>query len=221
MHLTRFLPSLSGRLPLRLGIAALCVAVLPVVNSTVAQAYSGTGAAQYADKWATSRNSDYPSFSDDCTNFVSQALHSGGGYSYVGQSKSAKNDAYWWAAWKPNAGFSWSNSWSVANDSYIFQLDHIPGAVPEGTASGAATNDYTPDAVKTGDVLYYDWNSDGHMDHATIQVGIGTDPESGWYGNYVDQHSTDHKHEFWSERPRNSKWATTTIYFMHVLPDNT
>ena len=191
-------------------VAALLSAPLP------ANAYSGQGAASYADTWALGRNSNYPVFDADCMNFVSQAMHQGGGYSYIGQNRSATDDTLWWASWSAPAGFRWSHSWSVAQDNFYFLNATFPGGWLQGTAAGSATYYWTPDAVVTGDLLYYDWQNDGALDHVSIQVGWGTDPASGWSGNYVDQHTNDRKHAFWSLRPYNSQWGTTTIHFMHI-----
>lgn len=213
---------ISGLLALIAGITALTV----VGSPSSAYAYSGTNAAQYADYWWNSYNSNYYKFDgDDCTNFVSQALHDpymGGGFSYVGGSSST-DDSQWWMHYNSFWGtFSWSHSFTVAQDLYNFLMVHYPGGYYEGQAHTLSEQEatYTPDSVVTGDVLFYDWNSDGHMDHAGIQVGWGTDPNSGWYGNYQDQHSNNRKHAFWSLIPYNSQWSTTTITYVHVSSSN-
>ena len=41
-----------------------------------------------------------------------------------------------------------------------------------------------------------------------------------WYGNYVDEHTNYRYHAFWSLKPYNSFWSTTTIYFMHISSSN-
>lgn len=193
-----------------LGVTALLSATLP------AEAYNGQGAATYADAWALGRNGNYPIFTSDCANFVSQAMHQGGGFSYIGQNRSSTDDTLWWASWSAASGFRWSHSWSVAQDNFYFLNATYPGGWQQGTAPGSASYYWTPDAVVTGDLLYYDWQSDGSLDHVSMQVGWGTDPTSGWSGNYVDQHTNDRRHAFWSLRPYNSQWASTTIHFMHI-----
>jgi hypothetical protein len=72
----------------------------------------------------------------------------------------------------------------------------------------------------TGDVLFYDWGDGAGISHSAIQVGIGLDSASGFSGNYVDYHTTDSYHHFWSLLPYNSRWASTTIYFMHISANN-
>jgi hypothetical protein len=212
-----------------IGIAASTAQLLP------AHAYDGKAAAAYADTWAMSRNTNYPQFHSDCTNFVSQALHAGG-YSYVGYTsnwaKASVNPSWdtslshWWVHWYPAQSgaasfFSWSHTWSVAADNYRFQLAHYPGGIGGGTAPGTAVNPYTPSSIKTGDIIYYDWTGDGRIDHANLQVGIGTDPVKKLYGNYVDQHGTDRRHAFWSLQPYNPQFRETKIYFVHISTSNT
>jgi hypothetical protein len=215
------------RLAAPLVLAGIAVVALP---ASPASAYSGSGAAVYADRWAKSVNSNYPDYhsswwwssGSDCTNFVSQALHdpTGGGMDYVGGS-STTDDHQWWAHWN-GSSFSNSHSWSVAQDFYTFLMWHYPGGWNEGSAHTLSEQQttYTPNSVVTGDVLFYDWESDGHIDHDGIQVGWGTDPDSKKYGNYQDQHSNDRYHAFWSLIPYNEKWSTTTITFVHVDPRN-
>jgi hypothetical protein len=205
-------------------VTALACTITVASPTSPALAYSGTSAAQYADAHWNSRTDNYPEFGNDCTNFLSQALHdeSGGGMAYVNQYGSATDDHNWWAAWKPQQGFRWSHSWSVAADFYRFLRLHSPGGEPAGSARNLKDQQakYTPDSVVTGDVLFYDWESDNSIDHVGIQVGYGQDPNSSYNGNYQDQHTTDRYHAFWSLLPYNSQWSTTTIYFMHVSPSN-
>ena len=56
-------------LSLCLGISSLAVH---------SQAYSGSAASTYAGNYWKTYNSNYPSYSSDCTNFVSQCLYAGG-----------------------------------------------------------------------------------------------------------------------------------------------
>jgi hypothetical protein len=110
----------------------------------------------------------------------------------------------------------------VAQDLYNFLILDYPGGYLEGSARSDAQQRaaFTPDAVVTGDLLFYDWDSNGSIDHVGIQTGWGVDPDSGWYGNYQDQHSNDRYHAFWSLRPYNSRWSSTTIIFMHIAYNN-
>jgi Putative amidase domain len=221
------MPSIKKPRRRRLPLIALLTTACLAATAGPASAYSGSGAASYADKWATSDNyPTYPIFSSDCTNFVSQALHAGG-YPFRNEPENG-TDTWWESRTGPtkDTGYVWaeSASWINVVANYDFLLADIPGGIPEGTAKGSATNYYTPNSVVTGDVLYYDWGQGEGMSHATIQVGIGDDPNlypnQVWYGNYIDEHTSNRYHAFWSLKPYNSYWSTTTIYFMHVSASN-
>ena len=74
--------------------------------------------------------------------------------------------------------------------------------------------------------MFYDWTGNGSIDHVAIQVGTGTDPTSGLYGNDIDQHSTGYTggprlyHGFWSDYPYNPNKATTKIYVVRISNSN-
>lgn len=200
--------------------AAAIAATLVLLPAVGAYAYDGNGAANYADYWWNGRNPNYKTdFPEDCTDFVSQAMHdpSGGRWAYVNNGSGNVYDDYqWWMAWN-GLYFTWSHSWSVAADLKTFLHDHYPGGWAEGSVYGAGYGpEYTPNSVVTGDVIFYDWTSNGSIDHAAMQVGYGTDPNSGVYGNYVDSHTTNRYHAFWTLRPYNSEWMTTTAYYVHI-----
>jgi hypothetical protein len=74
-------------------------------------------------------------------------------------------------------------------------------ALPEQSALAYNAAKYADDPYASGHMAYvnagqnytndYNWQGDGHKDHVGIQVGWGTDPTSGWYGNYQDQHTNN------------------------------
>jgi hypothetical protein len=221
------MPSIKEPRRRRLPLIALLTAACLAATAGPASAYSGSGAAKYADTWATSDNyPTYPIFSSDCTNFVSQAVHAGG---YPFRNEAGTGTDSWWiirSGPTKDTGYVWgyNNSWVNVVDYYNFLIADNPGGFPEGSAPGSSTNYYTPNSVVTGDVLFYDWGQGQGMSHATIQVGIGDDPNQlpnqVWYGNYVDEHTNNRYHAFWSLKPYNAWWSTTTIYFMHVSSGN-
>lgn len=205
-------------------VSGACLAV----QAGPALAYSGPNAAAYADEWAINDNTYYPQYSSDCTNFVSQAVYAGG-YPFRNYQQNV-TDAWWYyyqQAGNPSMGaVQWESSISWINVAafYNFLLADYPGGIPEGTAPGSSTNYYTPDSMVTGDVLIYDWGQGEGISHAVIQVGIGDDPNlepnQVWYGNYIDEHTSNRYHAFWSLKPYNADWKTTTIYFMHIDAGN-
>jgi hypothetical protein len=205
--------------------AALLVALLATAGPVAA--YDPNAAAAYADQWAQSRNSNYPNLPDDCTNFVSQALRAGG-YPMSGVGYDETKYLNWWVLKGPQGTFSWSFSWTVSSDLLNMLYYDYPGGFPvvykspSQQGSGSASS-----GGAKGDVLFYDWGANdtgGYgigVSHATIQVGHGTDPDSLWVGDYVDEHTRDRKHAFWSLKPYNADRASTTyITVVHVSPNN-
>jgi cell wall-associated NlpC family hydrolase len=180
-----------------------------------AEGYSGSQAAAYADQWATSRNSHYMRFSSDCANFVSQSLRAGG-TDFAQNGQNANSDYAWWM----NASNrTYSTTWVNAYRLSRFIDRATPGGYMIGGAKGTSTNYYTPSNVVTGDLLFYDWGQGEGISHVAIQVGVGYDlniTNQTWYGNYVDQHTSDRKHAFWSLYAYNGYRNSTYIYFKHM-----
>ncbi len=125
--------------------------------ASTALAYSPSGAVAHADQWATNSSwcNNHLCFTQDCTNFVSYALHYGGGYQMV-PGGSNTDDHYWYLT-----GWPWlySHSWTVANDLYTFQMWHYPGGYLKGTALGSSN--YSWDGISAGDLVFYDWDGNG------------------------------------------------------------
>jgi cell wall-associated NlpC family hydrolase len=188
---------------------------LTMTAVTPTLAYNPTAAAQYADQWSNNdnahplRNPAYRSYGDDCTNFVSQALHAGG-YPYTGSSKTH------YESWYYNSSEN-SFTWSVAPDLLNFLYYDYPGgyargyfAPYQGSLSGGSV----------GDVIFYDWGYGQGVSHSAIQVAYGTDPVKGWVGDLVDTHVSEHHHAIWNLRPYNGNAAITYITVVHVGAGN-
>lgn len=116
--------------------------------------YNRLKAVQYAERWWNSYNPAYKKFEVDCTNFISQCLHTGGapmrGYPNRG--------AGWWLQ-KSN----WSYSWAVANSLKIYFANSKSGLRARQVSS--------PDQLLLGDVICYDFEGDGRFNHNTIVTG--------------------------------------------------
>lgn len=119
-----------------------------------------------------------------------------------------------WGSW------DYATTWSSASRLKAFLKNDVPGGTDMGSAWGGATNSYTPNSVVTGDVLFYDWGKGEGVSHAAIQTGIGNDANYPYWGNYVDYHSNDTRHRFWSLKPSNPYWQSTTVYFVHIWTGN-
>lgn len=211
---------LSSRRAILAGASSLAILLATSLTATPAFAYSGYNAANYADQYALNYNTGkYSTQNADCTNFVSQALHAGG-FSFVSAGQNASDDHNWWYQWGAFGQISdtQSNSWKLVVDNYNFLMLHNPGGWNYGKKSGTS-NAANPDGLSAGDVLYYDWHNTGNLDHAAFQVvNQSYDPTSGWYGDLVDAHQTNHYHAIWTLEPyhASTEAATTKITLVHV-----
>jgi len=212
----------SGRPRRRAILAAASVSTLTVLqllsSAGSAQAYDRSAAASYADTYWNSRPyPQYPGFDDDCTNFVSQALHAGGikfrnaPYTWSGSNSAT---AYWAAM--GGAAEYWTTTWSVAKTNATFTnglYNSKMTVVPANSQGSQAPVGYR----QLGDVVYYDWDGDGAINHASmITVNGGTSSDNSGTGTLVDQHTTDRRHTLWNLVKWNQQVATTTYYVVSV-----
>src|SRR5207245_1273446 len=96
-------------------------------SASDAFAYNRNAAANYADGYAMSRNTAYPSFSADCANFASQSIAAGGYPQLRGDGNTGNDNNWfmyknWWEWW-----WNYSSSWINASHQYTFQMYHWPG----------------------------------------------------------------------------------------------
>jgi hypothetical protein len=194
-------------LPILVVLLMISSIATTTVTSSLASnlAFSRTSAVNYADYWAKRRNSNYASFGSDCTNFTSQVINNGG---YGQQSNSP---AWYMRRGLFGIGWVWSNSWSVVSDFRNLVIARGWGY------SGGNQTPGSYNAAYYGDILDYDWDGNGSWDHATVEVSYyGTDPDSKWVGDLVDQHTTDRYHAFWTLQPYNANWQKTKIGLLRV-----
>jgi hypothetical protein len=116
--------------------------------------YNRLKVVQYAERWWNSYNPAYKKFEVDCTNFISQCLHTGGapmnGYPNRGKG--------WWL--RSN---NWSYSWAVAHSLRQY-LGNPQNAL-------RAKEVKSPDQLLLGDVICYDFEGDGRYNHNTVVTG--------------------------------------------------
>lgn len=109
--------------------------------------------------WAKSHWNSPSDFSQDCTNFTSKALHYGGKMRMKGYLQGEKSIHNWYRAMPTRyANAKWSHTWTVANKQVLFLLEHSNG-------SWLGQNQA---AAKPGDMVYFDWRSEGLFDHAGV-----------------------------------------------------
>ena len=185
----------------------LAVALFVASPAVAALAYDGAAAAKYADQYATSYNKAYPSFANkggDCANFVSQALFAGG----IQQrpSPTFSGAAAWYMTQTNRKSWTWSTSWVNSQQNSLF-ISTIGGTVVQ-TVIGASASTVVNSNAQQGDIIFYDWTNDGTFDHEAIVAT--TD------GQYVDAHTNDRYHEYWTLAKYNTYAATTRIVVVHI-----
>ena len=171
---------------------ALSAMMIPVDRAV---AYDPAAAARYANGWWNSCNDvQYPRFGNDCTNYVSQAVHAGG---YSMHYKGSSNPWYYYfdGFW----GWSNSSSWSVVSDYRTFLRRDIPGGWVVSNEYGRQT---ASSQGVAGDVVFYAWYNDRTFNtnsHASIVVATaGSATHGGAYGNLVDAHTNSRYREYWT-----------------------
>ena len=146
-----------------------------VYKVSVATRYDYLKAIMYAEKWtqSDSMNPAFPIFMDfnitdpfgnitptrgnNCTNFVSQALYTGG--VPVSEKTINKSDPQNWT-WKVGL-LGPSYTWGGAQNNYEYMSSN----------AGIFSRESNPWKAWEGSVIYADWNNDGTLDHAMIVVG--------------------------------------------------
>ncbi|SBT92456.1 Putative amidase domain-containing protein [Streptomyces sp. DI166] len=134
--------------------------------------YLRTGAAT----WAVSNWNAPAMYSQDCTNFVSRAIHYGGSVKMKGSGdEDHKSKSYWWrkpSNWFHDETYTWINAAYLKTFMERHMLD----------SKRNTSNAFT------GDIVFYDWKNDGKIDHASIISKISNGKI------YVTQHNKNYKY---------------------------
>lgn len=163
----------------------------------ISYSYDRLKAVQYAERWWNSYNPAYKKFDVDCTNFISQCLHTGGApmRGYPNKSKG------WWMR-----GNSWSYSWSIANSLRLYLSTSKSGLQAREVSS--------PDELQLGDVICYDFQGDGRFDHNTIVTGKDA------YGMpLVNAHTYNSRMRYWAYED-SSAYTPNIKYKFFTIIDN-
>jgi len=104
---------------------------------------------------------------------------------------------------------STSTSWINANDNSTFLGASLP-ATKVGTYTGLGPTVTQASGASQGDVISYDWNGDGVVDHQAVVVTSD--------GQSVDAHTNNRYHAYWTLAQYNAQWQTTIITVYHVTP---
>lgn len=158
---------------------------LPI--DTTSFPYNRYGAVAYAHQWATASppyNSppynDFTNAGGDCTNFISQAIHEGGGSPMVfgGIHNVGTVGWYYYNIYDRASAWNWVDNFY----SFVVGEIYIWGAGPEGC-------EFLPGQALVGDIIQYDWDGNGFWDHSAIIVSKSMGGQG--YQYYVAGHSPD------------------------------
>ncbi|MFT4298351.1 MAG: amidase domain-containing protein [Aeromicrobium sp.] len=142
-----------------------------LASPSVASGYNGANAAAYAQKYACNGkscgNSAYKRQTNDCANFVSQAMAAGGSPQW--------GPAYTYRWYYNKSNHSKSTSWINVGAFRQFMVDGSKRAVYRSVSMGAANS-----PAARGDVYVYDWGKGNGYSHVSMSTGSGT------FINYYD-----------------------------------
>ena len=163
-----------------------------LVAASYTFSYNRDLARAYADKYWTNYNSIYVdcnSAGGDCANFVSQALwdpNSGANF--------PSELPYWVYTGGSTCGSASPIAWRYTPSQHNFFVANPQGAAYnfaslEASGSWSATNAYNISSMTIGDVIFYDWETDGVIDHVAIAVAYASD-----WSTLIDAHNTNKYH---------------------------
>lgn len=135
--------------------------------------YNQVAAANYARTYALSSNtSSYRTYANDCTNFISQCLITGG-WTETGSTLNRTQSDVWF--YNSLGESLTSYTWAGANNHY--QFHKVSARSTMGTTTGQ---------LRLGDILQVDFEGDGVVDHTVI---VSKEDSSG--ADYVSYHTTN------------------------------
>ncbi|RIW29590.1 hypothetical protein D3H55_18505 [Bacillus salacetis] len=159
--------------------------------------YDRLKAVQYAEKWWNTYNPAYKKFENDCTNYISQCLRAGEapmrGY--------PKRGTGWWM--RDN---NWSYSWTVAHSLRMY--------LPASTAGLRAEEVGSPDQLKLGDVICYDFEGDGRYNHNTIVTS-----KDAFGMPLVNAHTYNSRLRYWNYEDSTAYTPNITYKFFTIVDD--
>ncbi|MDR9796635.1 MULTISPECIES: amidase domain-containing protein [Aeribacillus] len=160
--------------------------------------YDRLKSVQYAERWWNSRNPNYPYFDVNCTNYVSQCLRAGDAPMRGYPNRSSG----WWLA-----NNNWSYSWSVAHALMLYLSTSKTGLRAEEVSS--------PELLKPGDVICYDFQGDGRFDHSTFVVAKDKSDMP-----LVNAQTSNSRMRYWSYEDSTAYTENIQYKFFHIIDDN-
>ncbi len=156
----------------------------------------------YAKRWWDGRNPAYLSFSDDCTNFISQCIFAGG----IKKEYTSNVESGFWYRGNGNKTDTWSFSWTMSHSLRWYLASE--------SGQKIATRVKTAKEMKIGDVISMDWDGDGAWHHTAVVVGFDKEGEP-----LVAAHSRNSYNRLWNYKT-SPAWTPKTAYiFWHILDE--
>lgn len=156
--------------------------------------YNRMKAVQYAERWWNEFNPAYHKFTDDCTNFISQCLHTGG----IPMWGAPNKNKGWWIR-----GKSWSYTWTTAHSLYNLLA----------SGKGIQTKRLeTAEEMDIGDIMCIDFEGNGRFDHNLI---VTAKDQNGM--PLVNAHTMNSRHRYWTYED-SSRYTPNIVYkFFSIL----
>lgn len=156
-----------------------------------------------AANWALDNVNAPPSYEQDCTYFVSSALW--------------KGDMPWEVEWNPAplSDSNWPHRPRAAINAQSF-VDFFRSRPDLGVVSDLKWAENRLPGALLGDVIAYDWQDDGEIDHLAIITAFNLDGYP-----FVTQHTSAQKNRFWSWDSSGGDWIENTLpkaraYLIHI-----
>lgn len=161
--------------------------------------YERLEAVKYAETWWNSYNPAFKKFkTDNCTNYISQCLYAGKA-PMVGYPKKERG---WWYK-----NHQWSYSWTTPHGLWTY-LSHAKTGL-------RAVKVASPQELKMGDLIFYDFEGDGRWDHSTIVVAKDYNRMP-----LVNAQSTNSRYRYWEYRDSYKYTKKIRYTFFHVVDDS-
>lgn len=183
-------------------------------ESITSVAYDGNRAAN----WARDHAKDAPPYNASCTWFVSNALWAGG----LPKSSQWTNEGGFGRMSVPSSYRPGTTSaWAVDH----FQ-EYIVATYPqtqEVELDGQRFQENAVPEASRGDVILYDWEGDGELDHATIVTDIADNnyPEVAEWSIYDGREPTPYEERGWTHSKKSNAWLqekfpNVTAYLLDI-----
>ncbi|EZH68039.1 hypothetical protein DH09_09000 [Bacillaceae bacterium JMAK1] len=158
--------------------------------------YNRLKAVQYAERWWNEYNPDYPEFTDNCTNFISQCLHAGGAPMH---GLPVRDQGWWWR------GENWSYSWAVAHSLRWYLSGSTKGLTAKEVERA--------EDLRPGDIICYDFDGSGRWDHNTIVVRKDNERQP-----LVNAQTANSRNRFWKYED-STAWTEDIKYKFFAIHD--